>query len=80
MDECCHCFSANKLLVTCPCLQCMNCWLNLTLTSISNLIPCLLCIVAYWSRDLFNDFCLTRGKIAAVFASCDKIDNTNYIG
>jgi len=65
---------------TCSCLQCVNCRVNLTLTSISNLSPCLLCIVAYLSCDHFNNFCLTRGKIATVFASWGKIDNTNYIG
>ena len=69
MDECGHCFNADKLLVTCSCLQCVNYQLNLTLTSISNLGPCLLCMVAYLSCDHFNDFCLTKGKIATVFAS-----------
>ena len=65
MDECCHRFSADKLLVTCSCVQCVNCRLNLTLTSVSNLSPCLLYIVAYLSCDHFSNFCLTRGKIAS---------------
>ena len=54
MDECYHCFSADKLLVTCSCVQCVDCRLNLTFTSISNLSPCLLCIVAYLSCDHFK--------------------------
>jgi len=61
--------------VTCSCLECVNSRpkLTLTSTSISNLSPCLLCIVAYLSCDQFNDFCPTRGKIATVFASRGKI-------